>query len=171
MYHNEEIAILLRELVREQNALAAKKKEKRRKLARIQDSLEEPAKERADPEELDTFEPQEEDIEVDLIKEGQPSLQDFLEVIKKAEQLKLKLKKAEAEALPEASTLIELAVTTPLTSVHCEHVINRMKRIVSSARSTMTQKRKEMLVFLQVEHKTLTLLVFEVPSWTPQEKY
>ena len=149
MYHNEEISILLRKLVRERDALAAKKKEKRRKLARIQDSLEEPAEERADPEELDTFEPQEEDIEVDLLKEGQPSLQDLLEVIKKAEL---------EEALPEASTLVELAVTTPLTSVHCERVFSRMKRIVSPARSTMSQKRKEMLVFLQVEHKTLRWL-------------
>ena len=77
------------------------------------------------------------------------SLQDLLEVIKKAEL---------AGTLPEASTLIELAVTTPLTSVHCERVFSRMKRILLPARSTMTQKRKEMLVLLQVEHKTLRWL-------------
>ena len=57
--------------------------------------------------------------------------------------------------------LLELAVATPLTSVHCERVFSRMKRVVSTvspSRSRMLQKRKEMLVFLQVEHKTLRWL-------------
>ena len=145
MYHNEEIAILLRKLVCERDALPAKKK--RRKLARIQNPLEEAAEERGDPEEFDTFKPQEKDIEIDLLKEGQPSLQDLLEVIKKAEL---------EEALSEALTLIELAVTTPLTSVHCERVFSRMKRIVSPARSRMTQKR--CLYSCKLNIKTLRLL-------------
>ena len=56
---------------------------KRRKHAQIQDSLKESSKERGNPAELDTFESQEDDIEVDVLKEGEPSLQDLLEVIKK----------------------------------------------------------------------------------------
>ena len=103
-------------------------------------SLEERADEIADHEELDSFDFQE--IEIEQIKEGVYSLQDLLVIIK----------------LPEAVQVKELAVTTPLTSVHCESIFSRMKRIVSPERSTMKQKRKEMLVFLQVENKTLRSL-------------
>ena len=42
-------------------------------------------------------------------------------------------------------------------NVHCEQVL-RMKRVVSPLTSNMTQKRKEMLVFLQAEHKLLRAL-------------
>ena len=62
------------------------------------------------------------------------------------------------EALPQAMTLIELAAMTPLTSVHCERVFSKMKRVVSPARSTMNQIRKENLVPLQAEHHLLRWL-------------
>ena len=55
--------------------------------------------------------------------------------------------------------LLELAVTTPLTSVHCEPVFSRMKRVVSPARSRMVQMRKKNLVLLQVEHRLLRWLI------------
>ena len=88
-------------------------------------------------------------IEEDSAKEGKPSIQDLLTVVQKTNL---------QEALPQAITLLELAAVMPLTSVHCERVFSRMKRIVSPSRSTMPQNRKEMLVFLQVEHKTLRWL-------------
>eukprot|EP00794_Sanderia_malayensis_P021001 gene21001-23052_t len=136
LYHNEEISVLLQKLVRERDALVAKKQERRRRLAQ----------EREDPEELDTFPLAEDDIEVEQVKEGNPSLQDLLALLRKAEL---------EEALLEAVHLAPLAVTTPLTSVYCERVFSRMKRVISPARTTMLQQRKEMLVFLQVEHKIL----------------
>ena len=52
----------------------------------------------------------------------------------------------------------ELAVTTPLASAHCKRVVSRMKCIVSNTRESMRQERKEMLIFLQVEHKLLRSL-------------
>ena len=103
-----------------------------------------------DIEESDAFELEADlDIEIDSVIEGSPTIQDLLTVVKKA-----KLE----DALPQAMTLLELAATTPLTSVHCERVFSRMKRVVAPARSSMQQKRKEMLVILQVEHKLLRWL-------------
>ena len=61
-------------------------------------------------------------------------------------------------ALPEAVHVAQLAVTTPLTSVHRERVFSRMKRVISPERTNMLQKGREMLVFLQVEHKILRAL-------------
>ena len=74
-----------------------------------------------------------------MVKEGMPTIQDLLYVIKSADL---------AEAFPQVVKLLELPVTTPLTSVHCERVFNHMQRVVSAARSTMLQTRKENLVFL-----------------------
>ena len=111
-------------------------------------SQEERADEIADHEELDSFDFQE--IEIEQIKEGVPSLQDLLVIIKQA---------GLEEALPEAVGVIELAVTTPLTSVHCEIIFSRMKRIAFPERSTMKQRRKEMLVFLQVEISCMTIIL------------
>ena len=105
--------------------------------------------EQTDPEEKDAFHLREIEVDVDAVKEGKPNIQDLLSVIKRAEL---------EDALPQAMQLLELAVVTPLTSVHCERVFSRMKRVVSPSRSRMLQKRKEMLVFLQVEHKTLRWL-------------
>ena len=80
------------------------------------------------------------------MRAGAASIQDLLLVIEKAEL---------EEALPEAMALLELAATIPLTSVHCERVFSRMKRVVSASRSRMKQNRKEQLVLLQVEHNIL----------------
>ena len=94
--------------------------------------------ERPNVEEEDRFEFASDNVDVESIKEGKPTVQDLLTVIQKA---------GLQEALPQAMTLIELAAVTPLTSVHCERVF-----------SGMLQTRKEMLVTLQVEHKTLRWL-------------
>ncbi len=60
-------------------------------------------------EEVDEFEVDvAEDIDLDLVREGSVSVQDLLHVIKQAEV---------EEALPQALLLLELAATTPLTSV------------------------------------------------------
>ena len=128
--------------------MVAKIKEKRRIAHKEVASQEERADEIADHEELDSFDFQE--MEIEQIKEGVPSLQDLLVIIKQA---------GHEEALSEAVRVIELAVTTPLTSVHCERIFSRMKRIVSPERSTMKQKRKEMLVFLQVEISCRTIIL------------
>ena len=113
------------------------KKERRRKLKRANEERNlAKENERMAVEEEDCFERmREKTIEEEGLKEGKPSIQDLLEVIKDA---------GLEEALSLAVTLRELAITIPLTSVHCERVFSRMKRIVSSSRSKMLQKRKEM---------------------------
>ena len=72
------------------------------------------------------------EVEVDIATEGKPSIQDLLTILKKTEL---------QDALPRAMTALELAAVTPLTSVHCESVFSRMKRVVSSSRSTMLQNK------------------------------
>ncbi len=104
----------------------------------------------ANVEENDEFEVEENaNVELASAKEGKASIQDLLSVIKNA---------GLEEALPRAVPLLELVVVTPLTSVHCERVFSRMKRVVSPARSNMSQTRKENLVLLQVEHNLLRWL-------------
>ena len=94
-------------------------------------------------------------LEIEFVKEGMPTIQDLLLVIKSADF---------SEALPQVVKLLELAVTIPLTSVHCERVFSRMKRVVSPLRSKMLQTRKENLGFLQVENRLLKLLA-AIPSF------
>ena len=53
--------------------------------------------------------------EVDLVKEGKRFIQDLLTAVQKTNP---------QEALPQAITLLELAVVTPLTSVHCKRVFS-----------------------------------------------
>ena len=86
-------------------------------------------------------------LEIEFVKEGMPTIQDLLLVIKSADF---------SEALPQVVKLLELAVTIPLKSVHCERVFSRMKRVVSPLRSKMLQTRKENLGFLQVENRLLS---------------
>ena len=69
---------------------------------------------------------QKSNIEVDAIKEKTATVQDLLFVIKNADL---------ADSLPQAMNLIQLALVTPLTSVHCERVFSRMKHAISTARS------------------------------------
>ena len=157
LYHNMEVAALLRKVVKERDAAIAKKKEKRLQLAAKKNSEDTEVattssgeEERALVEVSDEFSAQTGlDIEDELVKKGKPTLQDLLDVFRRT---------GLQEALPQAVTLMELATVTPLTSVHCERVFSRLKRVVSPTRSTMLQERKEMLVFLQVEHKILRWL-------------
>ena len=150
LYNNKEISALLQKLVRERDALVAKKRARRHQSMRANEgTVANQGDEQTDPEEKDAFHLREIEVDVDAVKEGKPNIQDLLSVIKRAEL---------EDALPQAMQLLELAVVTPLTSVHCERVFSRMKRVVSPSRSRMLQKRKEMLVFLQVEHKTLRWL-------------
>ena len=95
----------------------------------------------------DTFEREaERTVDKENVKEGKPNVQDLLKVIKTA---------GLEEALPHAMVLLKLAATTLLTSVHCERVFSTMKKFVSPSRSTILQTRKEMSIFLQVEHAIL----------------
>ena len=163
LYNNNEIALLLKKLVRERDALAAKKKARQRNRAQKEfeggagvDEGPDAAGDTINVEEQDQFEVEEGgNLEIEMVKEGMPTIQDLLFVIKSADL---------SEALPQVMKLLELAVTTPLTSVHCERVFSRMKRVVSAARSKMLQTRKENLVFLQVEHRLLRLLA-DKPSF------
>eukprot|EP00795_Rhopilema_esculentum_P011013 gene11013-biopygen13406 len=132
-------------IVRERDELAAKKRERRRKTKQANEEPNENKEtDRSTVEVEDSFERETgEGVEEENIKKGKPNVQDLLKVIKTA---------GLEEALPQALILLELAAATPLTSVHCERVFNRMKKVVSPSRSTMLQARKEMLIFLQVEH-------------------
>lgn len=153
MYENSQISLLLQKMVRERDTLVAKKIKRRKQLVESTlnegNSLEETDGE-ANVEENDEFEVEENaNVELASVKEGKASIQDLLSVIKNA---------GLEEALLWAVPLLELAVVTPLTSVHCERVFSRMKRVVSPARSNMSQTRKENLVLLQVEHNLLRWL-------------
>ena len=119
LYSNKEIALLLEKLVKERDALVGKKMNRRRRLARKQSGEQQDPdeEERPNVEEEDRFEFASNDIDVESIKEGKPTVQDLLAVIQKA---------GLQEALPQAMTLIELAAVTPLTSVHCERVFSRI---------------------------------------------
>ena len=151
LYDNTEIKILLDKIVRERDELAAKKRERRRRTKQAnEEQNENKTDERSAVEVEDSFERETgSTVEEENVKEGKPNVQDLLKVIKTA---------GLEEALPHAMTLLELAATTPLTSVHCERVFSRMKKVVSPSRSTMLQTRKEMLIFLQVEHAILRSL-------------
>ena len=149
-----EVVALLRKVVKERDAAIAKKKEKRLQLAAKKNNEDtEVATTSSGEEEISLVEVSDEfsgqtglDIEDKHVKKGKPTLQDLLDVFRRT---------GLQEALPQAVTLMELATVTQLTSVHCKHVFSRLKRVMSPARSTMLQERKEMLVFLQVEHKIL----------------
>ena len=151
LYGNSEILTLLNKAVCKRDAVVAKKKESRRK--HLMESEETALDIAVEREALDYVEKKDEfeieskqGIDFDSVKEGYAGLQDLLSVIKDAEL---------EEALPQVMTLLKLAAVTPLTSVHCERVFSRMKRVISDSRSRMKQSRKEQLLLLQVEHKIL----------------
>ncbi len=156
LYENKEISVLLRKLTQERDQIVKKRKERRSAKQRRLDEanfgagVEEQQQEQVTVEDADQFEMADETfLEEEIIEEGTASLQDLLTVISNA---------GLEDALPQAIILLEIAAVTPLTSVHCERVFSRMKRIVSSSRSRMLQRRKEHLVFLQVEHTLLRWL-------------
>ena len=151
LYDNTKIKILLDKIVRERDELAAKKRERRNRTKQANEEQDENEEdERSAVEVEDTFEREAgRTVDEENIKEGKPNVQDLLKVIKTA---------GLEEALPHAMVLLELAATTPLTSVHCERVFSRMKKVLSPSRSTMLQTRKEMLTFLQVGHAILRSL-------------
>ena len=145
LYNNSEIAILLKKVVRERDEIISRKLTSLKKL-QTADREESSLFETEEIEERDEFQPEQPTGEIETVPEGIASIQDLLTVIKGA-QLE--------DALPQAVHLLELAVVIPLTSVHCERVFSRMKRVISSSRANMMQTRKNNLVFLQVEHELL----------------
>ena len=159
LYHCSEISLLLQQVVRERDELAAKRR-KEQYHTQEQDAVDqemetfgvvqsgcnaEVAVEEADPFEVSFGT----EIELENLTTGSAGLQDLLNVIRIAEL---------QDALPHVVLLLELAITVPLTSVHCERVFSRMKRVVSTTRSRMMQSRKTHLVLLQVEHHLLRYL-------------
>ena len=153
LYNNREIILLLERLVRERDSIIGKKRGRNQMRTEPRHQLEN-QREEHDPELMDRFAVSEQTIFADAVQEGKPNVQDLLLVIRQAEL---------EDALPQVVKLLELAVVTPLTSVHCERIFSKMKGIISPARSKMLQKRKEMLVFLQVEQKIL--------KWLSGQKY
>eukprot|EP00794_Sanderia_malayensis_P008582 gene8582-9499_t len=135
LYSNSEIGILLEKTVWERDQVVAKKRERRRRLKKAnEEHNQNKERERNAIEDADYFERQmESTVEEDLVNEGKPTVQDLLKVIKMA---------GLQDALPWVMKLLELAATKPLTSVHCERVFSRMKRVVSPSRSTMLQKKR-----------------------------
>ncbi|XP_065068262.1 uncharacterized protein LOC135693660 [Rhopilema esculentum] len=139
LYGNSEILTILNKAVCKRDAVVAKKKESRMKhLTESEETALDIAVERKaldDVEEKNEFEIEsKQGIDFDSVKEGYAGLQDLLSVIKDAEL---------EEALPQVMTLLKLAAVTPLTSVHCERVFSRIKRVISDSRSRMKQSRKE----------------------------
>ena len=151
LYNNTAISILLQKLTKERDeALKNKKAKRAAKRRRLDEDSGHSQQEMASVEDEDHFDVR--DVVVvdeDVVNEGSASLQDLLSVIHKA---------GLADALPQVMTLLDIAAVNPLTSVHCERVFNRMKRVISSSRSRMLQTRKEHLVFLQGEHSLLRWL-------------
>eukprot|EP00795_Rhopilema_esculentum_P016293 gene16293-biopygen5543 len=136
LYNSSEISLLLQKVVRERDTIHAAKKERQARLQqKVEEASDKTVEKRSnvgesigaiDVEESDEFELEPNlEIEIDSVKEGSPSIQDLLSVIKKATL---------EEALPQAMALLELAATTPLTSVHCERIFSRMKRVVAPSR-------------------------------------
>ena len=87
LYNNNEIYILLKTLVRERDALAVQKQARRRKPARKEVEVGADAiSDIEDVEERDLFEVEEGgNLEIELVKEGMPTIQDLLFVIKSAD--------------------------------------------------------------------------------------
>ena len=84
------------------------------------------------------------DMNTTTLNSRSASIQDLLTISKKFER---------QEALPHVVHLLDLAVVTPITSVHCERVFSRMMKCIASDRSHMLQSWKNHLVLLQVEHQ------------------
>ncbi len=103
-----------------------------------------------DVEEIDEFEIRESTgLEEEILHREALSIQDLLPVIHSKDL---------ADALPQAMVLLEVAAVTPITSVHSERLLSRMKRVILASQSRMLQERKEHLFFLQVEHAVLRSL-------------
>ena len=138
LYHCSEISLLLQQVVREHDELAAKRR-KEQYHTQKQDAVDqeretfgvvqsgcnaEVAVEEADPFEVSFGT----ELELENLTTGSAGLQDLRNVIRIAEL---------QDALPHVVLLLELAITVPLTSVHCKRVFSRMKRVVSTTRSRM----------------------------------
>ena len=154
LYNNHEISLLLRKCANERNRAMKQRRARHRsnKASHREESSsgDQVMEEVIDVEEIDEFEIRESTgLEGDIAHGETLSMQDLLTVIHSTDL---------ADALPQAMVLLEVAAVTPLTSVHCERVFSRMKRVISESRSRMLQERKEHLVFLQVEHGTLRSL-------------
>ena len=102
------------------------------------------------------------ELDTEFVIEGALCIQDLLTVVQEtglADALPaLSELTWENYVHPQAMLLLEIAAVTPLTSVHCERVFSRMKRVVSASMSRMLQARMEHLVMLQVENGLLRWL-------------
>ena len=145
LYNNSEIEILLKKVVRDRDELISRELPTLKKLQSA-DREESCLVETEEIEERDEFQPEQPTGEIETVPEGIATIQDLSTVITSA-QLE--------DALPQAVHLLELAVVIPLTSVHCELVFSRMKRVISSSRVNILQTTKDHLVFLQVENELL----------------
>eukprot|EP00794_Sanderia_malayensis_P010108 gene10108-11143_t len=154
LYHNTAISILLQKLIKERDEALKRKMARRAAKRRRMHGDEDDGRsqqEMVSVDDEDQFEPRDDaNVDEDCVNEGEASVQDLLTVIHNA---------GLADALPQVMILLEIAAVNPLTSVHCERVFSRMKRVISSSRSRMLQTRKEHLVLLQVEHSLLRWLV------------
>ena len=150
LHNNSKIS--LRKCAKERDHTVKKRKAKQRKIeacyqAEITSDDEVIEEEPRNVEENDEFEAGEfTGLDTEFVNEGALCIQDLLTVVQET---------GLADALPQAMLLLEIAAVTQLTSMHCERVFSRMKRVVSASRSQMLQARKEHLVMLQVEHGLL----------------
>ena len=137
LYNCTEISVLLNKFVCERSEIAAKRRKKDR-----DSTLCETKFDYRNEGQVGAVN----DMNTNTLNSRSASIQDLLTIIKKVEL---------QEALPHVVHLLELAVVTPITSVHCERVFSRMKKVIASDRSHMLQSRKNHLVLLQVEHRLL----------------
>ena len=155
LHNNSEISLLLRKCVKEKDHTVMRRKAKQRTInacyqaeGTMDDEVIE--EESRNVEENDEFYAGEfTELDTEFVIEGALCIQDLLTVVQET---------GLADALPQAMPRLEIAAVTPRTSVHCERVFSRMKRVVSASRSRMLQARKEHLVMLQVEHGLLRWL-------------
>ena len=152
LHSNSEISLLLRKCVKERDHAVKKRKAKQRKIdacyqAEGTTDDESDEEESRNVEENDEFDAGEfTELDTEFVIEGALCIQDLLTVVQET---------GLADALPQAMLLLDIAAVTPLTSVHCERVFSRMKRVVSASRSRMLQARNEYLVILQIENGLL----------------
>ena len=154
-HNNSEISLLLRKCAKERDQAVKKRKAKQRRIdacyqaeGTTDDEVIE--QESRNVEEHDEFDAGEfTELDTEFVIEGALCIQDLLTVVQET---------GLADVLPQAMLLLEIAAVTPPTSVHCERVFSRMKRVVSASRSRMLQARKEHLVMLKVEHGLLRWL-------------
>ena len=163
LHNNHKLSLLLRKCADQMNrAMKQRRARQRRKDAShregaIASSGDQVMEDVANVEEIDQFQIRESTgLEEEILHGEALSIQDLLTIIHSTDL---------ADALLHAMVLLEVAAVTPLTSIHCERLFSRIKRVISASRSRMLQERKDHLVFLQVEHAILRSLTKEPTSY------